>query len=68
MNAIVRLAKARELAKALEAEDIEKLCKMTGMDNPMFDTLPATELMEILTVRLYNLMKEIGVIEDERQD
>lgn len=66
MNAIVRLAKARELAKALESEDMEKLCKMTGMDDPMFDALPATELMEILTVRLYNLMKEIGVIEDER--
>lgn len=68
MNAIERLTAARELAKALESEDMTKLCKLTGMDSPMFDDLPVEELMQILTVRLYNLMKEIGVIEDERQN
>jgi hypothetical protein len=68
VNAIQRLKLGHDLAKAMNSEDIPKMCELVGMNDPMFDELPVEELMEILTVRLYNTLKEIGVIKDERQD
>lgn len=66
MNAIQRLKLGTDIAKAINNDDIPKLCELVGMNDPIFDTLPVPELMEILTVRLYDKLKEIGVIEDER--
>ena len=67
MNAIQKLQMAKALQKAMESEDMAKLCKLTGLDDPMFDAMPVNELMETLAVRITNLLIEIGAI-DERQN
>ena len=58
MNAIQRLRKMSQISKAFEQDDLGALAKALDMTDAMFDDLPMQELMQIINVRLNDILKE----------
>ena len=61
MNAIERLRQWGEINKALENQDYGALAKALKIEGDMFDELPLEELIEIMTVRLADVVKQMDV-------
>jgi hypothetical protein len=59
MNAIQRLRQWGEINKALESEDYGALAKALKIEGEMFDELPLEQLIEIMTVRLADIVKQM---------
>ena len=59
MNAIERLRQWGEINKALENQDYGALAKALKIEGDMFDELPLEQLIEIMTVRLADVVKEM---------
>ena len=59
MNAIERLRQWGEINKALEQQDYGALAKALKIEGEMFDELPIHELVEIMTVRLADIIKDM---------
>jgi hypothetical protein len=61
MNAIERLQQWGEINKALESQDYGALAKALKIEGEMFDEMPISELVEIMTVRLADVIKGMEV-------
>lgn len=59
MNAIERLRQWGEINKALEQGDYGALAKALKIEGEMFDNLPLEELIDIMTVRLADIVKQM---------
>jgi hypothetical protein len=59
MNAIERLKQWGEINKALETQDYGALAKALKIEGEMFDELPLEELIDIMTVRLADIVKQM---------
>jgi len=59
MNAIERLRQWGEINKALEQQDYGALAKALKIEGAMFDELPLEELIDIMTVRLADIVKQM---------
>jgi hypothetical protein len=59
VNAIERLRQWGEINKALEQQDYGALAKALKIEGEMFDELPLEELIEIMTVRLADIVKQM---------
>jgi hypothetical protein len=59
MNAIDRLRQWGEINKALEQQDYGALAKALKIEGEMFDELPLEQLIEIMTVRLADIVKQM---------
>jgi hypothetical protein len=57
MNAVERLRQMSKIQKALENEDFGELAIALGMTGEIFDNLPMEELIEIITVRMNDILK-----------
>lgn len=63
MSAVERLRQMSKIQKALENKDFGELAIALGMTGDIFDNLPIKELIEIITVRMNDILKEA---KDER--
>jgi hypothetical protein len=61
MNAIERLRQWGEINKALETQDYGALAKALKIEGEMFDDLPLEELIDIMTVRLADITKQMEI-------
>jgi hypothetical protein len=59
MNAINRLRQWGEINKALEQQDYGALAKALKIEGEMFDELPLEQLIDIMTVRLADIVKQM---------
>ena len=59
MNAIERLRQWGEINKALEQQDYGALAKALRIEGEMFDELPLEQLIDIMTVRLADIVKQM---------
>lgn len=59
MNAIERLRQWGEINKALEQQDYGALAKALKIEGEMFDDLPLEQLIDIMTVRLADITKQM---------
>jgi hypothetical protein len=59
MNAIDRLRQWGEINKALEQQDYGALAKALKIEGEMFDELPLEQLIDIMTVRLADIVKQM---------
>lgn len=57
MNSIQRLTILSKIGKALDDNDYGKVAEALGIVGEMYDSLPIEELLQIITVRLSDLMK-----------
>jgi hypothetical protein len=59
VNAIERLRQWGEINKALEQQDYGALAKALRIEGEMFDELPLEQLIDIMTVRLADIVKQM---------
>jgi hypothetical protein len=59
MNAIERLRQWGEINRALEQQDYGALAKALKIEGEMFDELPLEELIDIMTIRLADIVKQM---------
>lgn len=57
MSAVERLRQMSKIQKALESEDFGELAIVLGMTDKLFDDLPMEELIQIITVRMNDILK-----------
>jgi hypothetical protein len=62
MNKIETIQRMYEISEAIQENDMAKVVILSGITDEMIEEMTMPEIFEATTVRLYDMMKAVGIV------
>lgn len=62
MNKIETIQRMYEISEAIQENDMAKVVILSGITDEMIEEMTMPEIFQATTVRLYDMMKTVGII------
>jgi hypothetical protein len=64
MNKLETIQKMYEINEAIQENDMAKVVILSGITDEMIEEMTMPEIFEATSVRLYDMMKTVGIVSD----